>query len=117
MSRSKRTSGKESNTGSIDDKKRWDGTQRTEDTNQSLISYDLHHPDLHHHISSKSSLPDRNGDRVAGVLSCSNELPNAFLERSRWLDLLYKDILQAGQHFCPNEILESGRDSWHKVLG
>src|SRR6266436_1307457 len=103
MSRSKRTSGKESNTGSIDDKKRWDGTQRTEDTNQSLISYDLHH-----HISSKCSLPDRNGDRVAGVLSCSNELPNAFLERSRWLGPLHENILQAGQHLCysaPNELL------------
>ncbi len=68
----------------------------------------------------EGSLPDRNGDRVAGVLSCSNELPNVFLERSRWLGPLHENILQAGQHLCysaPNELLQGGRDTWRKCLG
>jgi len=42
------------------------------------------------------SIPDRNGDGVAGELSRCNELPNVFLEnfeRARWLDLLYKNFL------------------------
>src|SRR6266436_1115291 len=64
-----------------------------------------------------ASIPDRNGDRVTGDLSCGNELPNIFLDRSRWLKPLHKNILQAGQHFCPNDILEGNRDTWRKVLG
>jgi hypothetical protein len=41
-------------------------------------------------------VPDRNGDRVTGELSCSDELPNVFLQRTRWLEPLNEDILQAG---------------------
>ena len=45
---------------------------------------------------------------VTGELSRGNELPNAFLDRSRWLEPLYKNVLQGGQHFyrsAPNELL------------
>ncbi len=62
-------------------------------------------------------MPDRNGDRMTGELSRGNELPNVFLERSRWLRPLHENILQAGQHLCPNDFLQGGRDTWGKVLG
>src|SRR6266403_517097 len=62
-------------------------------------------------------LPDRNGDWVTGELSRGNELPNVFLEGPRWFKPLHENILKAGQHFCPNDFLQAGRDTWHKVLG
>ena len=45
---------------------------------------------------------------VTGDLSCGSELLNGFLDRSRWLEPLYKNILQRGQDFCrsaSNELL------------
>src|SRR6266403_5821224 len=60
------------------------------------------------------SIPVRNGGRVTGELSRGNELPNVFLERSRWLKPTHENILQAGQRFCPNDFLQGGRDTWRK---
>ena len=54
------------------------------------------------------SVPARDYYWVAGELSRRNKLPNAFLDRSRWLEPLYKNILQGGQHFhrsALNELL------------
>src|SRR6266446_6922486 len=99
-----RTSGKENDMGYM---KRWDGIWRTEDSYQSSISSDL----------DPTSIPVRNGDRVTGELSRGNELPNVFLERSRWLEPLHENILQAGQYFCPNNFLQGSHDTWRKVLG
>ena len=45
---------------------------------------------------SSNSVPARNCYRVTGELSRDNELPNAFLDRFRWLELLQKNILQGG---------------------
>jgi hypothetical protein len=45
------------------------------------------------------SVPERNSYRVTGELSRRDELLNAFPDRSRWLELLQKNILQSGQHF------------------
>src|SRR6266849_3471475 len=67
-----------------------------------------------------STDPDRNGDRMTGELSRGNEMPDVFLQRSRWLEPLHENILQAGQHFhysAPNELLQGTRDIWHKFLG
>ena len=67
--------------------------------------------------ASFSSIPDRGGDRGTRELSRGNKLLNAFLERSRWLKPIHEDILQAGQHFCPNDFLQGGHDTWCEVLG
>jgi hypothetical protein len=40
--------------------------------------------------------PARNCHRMTGDLSHGKELPNAFLDRSRWLDPLPESILQGG---------------------
>ena len=45
---------------------------------------------------SSNSVPARNCYRVTGELSRGDELPNAFLDRFRWLELLQKNILQGG---------------------
>ena len=71
------------------------------DTYQSFIWCDLH----------PTSIPVRNGDRVTGELSRGDELPNVFLETSRWLKPLHENILQAGHHFCPNDSLLGSRDT------
>src|SRR5216684_2413970 len=66
-------------------------------------------------------VPDRNGDRVIGKLSRGNKFPNNFLETSRWLELLHKNILEAGQYFCysapPPELLQGGRNTWCRFSG
>jgi hypothetical protein len=57
---------------------------------------------------------------VTGELSRGKELPNVFLEKSRWLEPLNENIPQAGQHFCysvPDELLQGGRDNWRKFPG
>jgi hypothetical protein len=41
-------------------------------------------------------LPERNSYRVTGELSRRNELLVAFQDRSRWLELLQKNIMQSG---------------------
>ncbi len=64
-----------------------------------------------------TSIPDRNGDRVTRELLRGNKLPNVFLERSQWLKALHENILQVGQHFCPNDFLQGGHNAWCKVLG
>src|SRR6266478_4434419 len=64
-----------------------------------------------------ASIPDRSGDRVTGELSRGNELPNVLPEGSQLLKPPHENFLQAGQHFCPNDFLEGGRDTWCKVLG
>src|SRR6266403_5990843 len=66
--------------------------------------------DLLRPASCLASIPDRNGDRVTGELSRGNELPNVFLEGSRWLKALHENILQARQH--RHDFSESGRDTW-----
>ena len=45
-------------------------------------------------------VPVVKGDRVIGELSRGNELPNLFVKRSRWLEPLHENILQARQHLC-----------------
>ena len=75
---------------------------------------------LHGRRGGVSFIPVRNGDEVTGELSRVSELPNIFLESSRWLEPLHENILQAGQHFCnsaPNELLQGGRNTWRKFLG
>ncbi len=90
--RNKLRSGNKNSTRSVGDKKhQWDRALRTEGTRQSL---DLLPTAAFTFIPGSS--PDRNGDRVTGEFSCCNELPNVFLEnlqRSRWLELLYKNLL------------------------
>src|SRR6266403_3166793 len=66
--------------------------------------------DLLRPASCLASIPDRNGDRVTGELSRGNELPNVFLEGSRWLKPLHENILQARQR--RHDFSESGRDTW-----
>ena len=64
--------------------------------------------------------PDRNGDRVTGQVSRGYKLLNVILEKSRWLDLLHENILQAGKQSCyaaPNKRSKGGRDTWRKLLG
>src|SRR6266852_7211010 len=61
--------------------------------------------------------PVRNGDRVIRELTRGDERPNVFLERSRWLEPLHENILQAGQHShysAFTELLQCGRDTWCK---
>ena len=41
-------------------------------------------------------VPLRNGYRAAYELSRGNELPNGFVDRSRWLELFQKKIAQGG---------------------
>jgi len=57
---------------------------------------------------------------VTGDLSLGKELPNGFLEWSQLLrpfhENIHENILEAGQHFCPNDFLEGSRDTWRKVL-
>jgi hypothetical protein len=79
-------------------------------------SNSFHVGDFVKHVTAGVFGPVRDGDRVTGELSGDNELPDAFLE---WLELLHKDILQAGQYFCysaSNEFLQGGRDTWRKFL-
>ena len=62
----------------------------------------------------------RNGDRVIRQLLGGNEPPNVFPKMPQWLERLYENILQVGQHFCysaPNELLQGGRDTWRILLG
>ena len=54
------------------------------------------------------SIPEGNGYRMTGELSRSNEFHNAFLVRSRWLEVLQEKILQGGQNI--------GRPTTHKFL-
>src|SRR5713226_4939748 len=66
------------------------------------------------------SVPGRYGNRVIGELSARNELPNAFLDRFRWLEPLQEKILKGGQHCCHStlsELSQSGRDTWPKFFG
>ena len=78
------------------------------------VTYGLHHI---------QSVPVRNGDRVIGELSRGNELPNVFLQRSRWLERFHENILQARQHFyyfalkAANGLFQGGHDTWRKTLG
>src|SRR6267154_2497334 len=58
--------------------------------------------------------------RMTDELSRSNELLYAFLERSRQLKPVQKNILQGRQHFCrsgPNKFLQGGHNTGCKFLG
>src|SRR6266403_5523166 len=110
MSRSKIRSGKETSTGSADDKK--PSMERNLENRGHPSIIDLLRP-----ASYPMSIPDRNGNRLTGELSRDNELPNVFPERPQWLKPLHENILQAGQHFCPNDFLEGSGDTWRKVFG
>jgi hypothetical protein len=63
------------------------------------------------------SYPTGNGYRMAGELSRSNELANAFLDRSRRLEPFQENVLQDRQDICDvflNEHLQCGRDMRRK---
>ena len=46
-----------------------------------------------HLLEPARAIPDGNGARITGVLSRSNELPNVFLDRTRWLESLQENSL------------------------
>ena len=61
------------------------------------VTYELYHIGF---MLAVRHVPDRNGDKVIGELSRSNERCNIFLKRSRLLEPIHENILQVGQHFC-----------------
>ena len=67
------------------------------------------------HVPPTSPFSVVDGHRMSRKPSHSNELPDGFLNRSRWLVSLQENILQRGQHLCRpfpvSEDLQRGRDA------
>ena len=64
-------------------------------------------------LISSVSCPARNGNRMTDYPSGGNKMSNAFLDRSRWVQPLHKNIPECGQHFChssPNQFLQGRYD-------